>query len=104
MICGSERQISVWNALDVPAARVGGREYVKVWFVSVLRERRTTSGRTVFSSIKQARQTIAGVMLEGRTTAGIYPVAFLFIEVPVEEIDVNVHPAKTEIRFSKKTR
>jgi DNA mismatch repair protein MutL len=35
---------------------------------------------------------------------GRYPLAALFIEMPADLVDVNVHPAKSEVRFNQKDR
>jgi len=35
----------------------------------------------------------------GHIPKGRYPIAFLFLELPPSQVDVNVHPAKREIRF-----
>ena len=35
-----------------------------------------------------------------RMVSGRYPVCFLNIEIPLSSVDVNVHPTKTEVKFS----
>lgn len=86
----------------------GGREYVaKIsGFISAPRERRTTRDSQYFFVNKRfvRDKTVAGGLLEGYRSVlphGVYPVAFLFLEMPLDEIDVNVHPAKTEVRFRR---
>lgn len=86
----------------------GGRDFVAkiTGFISAPRERRTTrDAQYFFVNQRFVRdKTIAGGLLEGYRSVlphGVYPVAFLFIDIPLEEIDVNVHPAKTEVRFRR---
>ena len=105
-----ERAFQIFGAglLDSLLPVSGGRDFIaKVsGFVSAPRERRTTrDGQYFFVNQRFVRdKTIAGGLVEGYRSVlphGVYPVAFLFIDVPLEEIDVNVHPAKTEVRFRR---
>lgn len=86
----------------------GGRDHVArvSGFISAPRERRTNRDSQYFFVNQRfvKDKTIAGGLLEGYRSVlphGVYPVAFLFLDVPPDEIDVNVHPAKTEIRFRR---
>lgn len=101
-------QIFGGGLLDGLLPVAGGREYVArvTGYVSAPRERRTNrDSQYFFVNQRFVRdKTIAGGLLEGYRSVlphGIYPVAFLFIDVPLEEVDVNVHPAKTEVRFRR---
>src|SRR5205814_6037407 len=82
-----------------PIARVRG-------FVSAPRERRTSrDAQFLFVNGRFVRDRLIGRALsEGYRSIlphGVYPAALLFIDVPLEEVDVNVHPAKTEVRFRR---
>lgn len=105
-----ERAFQIFGAglLDSLLPVNGGREYVaKIsGFISAPRERRTTRDAQYFFVNKRfvRDKTIAGGLLEGFRSVlphGVYPVAFLFLDIPLDEVDVNVHPAKTEVRFRR---
>ncbi len=105
-----ERAYQIFGAQTVESLlRVeGGREFVaKIsGYVSAPRERRSTrDGQYFFINGRFVRdKIIAGGLLEGFRAVlphGVYPLAFLFLEIPFEEIDVNVHPSKTEVRFRR---
>ena len=75
-------------------------------FVSAPRERRTSrDGQFLFVNGRFVRDRLIGRALSEAYRSilphGVYPAALLFIEVPLEEVDVNVHPAKTEVRFRR---
>src|SRR2546423_4032280 len=75
-------------------------------FVSAPRERRTSrDAQFLFVNGRFVRDRLIGRALsEGYRSIlphGVYPIALLFIDVPLEEVDVNVHPAKTEVRFRR---
>ena len=75
-------------------------------FVSAPRDRRTSrDAQYLFVNGRFVRDRLIGRALsEGYRSIlphGVYPAALLFIETPLEEVDVNVHPAKTEVRFRR---
>ena len=45
-----------------------------------------------------------GDLYQGVLPARRYPVAFLFVQLPAGEVDVNVHPAKLYVRFRRADR
>jgi DNA mismatch repair protein MutL len=75
-------------------------------FVSAPRDRRTSrDAQYLFVNGRFVRdRLIARALSDGYRAVlphGVYPAALLFIEIPLEEVDVNVHPAKTEVRFRR---
>jgi len=84
---------------DSQIARITG-------FVSAPRDRRTSrDSQYLFVNRRFVRDRMIGRSLsEGYRSIlphGVYPAALLFIDTPLEEVDVNVHPAKTEVRFRR---
>ncbi len=92
------------NLLEVDG---GHAEVARVTgFVSAPRDRRTSrDSQYLFVNRRFVRDRMIGRSLsEGYRSIlpyGVYPAALLFIETPLEEVDVNVHPAKTEVRFRR---
>jgi len=105
-----ERSFQIFgaNVLDSLIPVEGGREYVAriSGYVSAPRERRTNRDSQYFFVNRRfvRDKIVAAGLSEGFRSIlphGVYPVALLFLDIPVEEIDVNVHPAKTEVRFRR---
>ena len=53
--------------------------------------RRLVRDRLLLHAISEAYRNIVPF--------GVFPVVLLFLDMPYEEVDVNVHPAKIEVRF-----
>ena len=74
----------VWGLLGGPATVRGRRQFVFV-------NRRLLRDRAVLAAFyRSVREVWRG---------DDFPALFLFLDVPPEEVDVNVHPQKAEVRF-----
>ena len=83
---GEPRFLSLHGFIGPPDVSRSNRSHVHIFI----------NGRPVDEPvvIRALRDGYAGAMAPKR-----YPVAFLFLEVEPEDVDVNVHPAKREVRL-----
>ena len=81
-----ERGMRLRALLGRPVAARSSGKYQYVFL-----NRRFIRDRFILHAVKEAYR---GLMEPNK-----YPVVFLFIEMPSEDFDVNVHPTKVEVRF-----
>lgn len=80
-----------------------GGTRVEALFASPEVTMKTSKGMWFFAQNRwiQDRTLQAAVMESFRTTLmhGEYPIAVVWVEVPTDEIDVNIHPTKSQVKF-----
>jgi DNA mismatch repair protein MutL len=91
-----ERLVEIEPARD-QALRLGG-------FVSEPQAQRPNRNSVhVFVNRRLVRDSLVlkaiSSAYENLMPKGVFPFALLFLEIPPEEVDVNVHPAKIQVRF-----
>jgi DNA mismatch repair protein MutL len=79
---------SIWGLLSKPGKLVSIKPQ-DFFFVN----KRWVRNLSIFQALKEG--------YKGRILEGYYPFAILFLNVPYDEVDVNVHPTKREVKFEK---
>jgi DNA mismatch repair protein MutL len=86
-------------ALANDAAQVSG------WVASPRVNRSTSRGIHLFVNRRHVKaRTLLHAVMQGfrqRLMKGQFPVAVCFVTVPPDQVDVNVHPTKHEVRFAR---
>ncbi len=83
---GADGDVRVWGYVGLPQE---SRSNTKMQIL--LLNGRPIRDRALQHALQEAYR---GLLLTGR-----YPVAFLWLEIPPDAVDVNVHPTKAEVRF-----
>lgn len=76
----------ITGMIGSPAVSRGSRDYLS-FFVN----RRWITSRTLAWAVEEAYH---GLLMQGK-----HPVAIINISLPANEVDVNIHPTKTEVKF-----
>ena len=119
----NEKVVKNWSAAPDPADRVTdilgrnvkGRLYrlefenrhlsASGWLAASGVNRSTTRGVYVYINGRFVRDRVIRHALmagyTGRLMKGRFPVAVLFLTIPFDRVDVNVHPTKHEVRFAE---
>jgi DNA mismatch repair protein MutL len=89
------------NALAVDAERAGYRLTGHAGLPTL--HKRTSASQFLFVNGRPVRDKLLLGAVRGAymdfVASDRHPVVVLFLALPAEEVDVNVHPAKTEVRF-----
>src|SRR5579862_7396166 len=83
---GQEGKLRVTGFASRPEVQRTNRNGIYI-FVN----RRLVRDRLLLHAIHEAYRNV--------TPPGVFPVVLLFLDLPYQEVDVNVHPAKIEVRF-----
>jgi DNA mismatch repair protein MutL len=81
-----DKGIKISGMVAAPAINRSTRNYISL-FVN----RRWVSNRNLIWAVEEAYH---GLLMTGK-----HPVAVINVEVPLQDVDANVHPTKTEVRF-----
>ncbi len=81
-----ENRSKVYGFASRPPSGILNRKH-QIYFIN----KRPVRESSIQAAINQA--------YEGILEKNLFAEAFLFISVPLEDVDVNVHPAKSEVRF-----
>ena len=81
-----ENGIKIWGYVSKPECNKYNREY-QLFFVN----RRYIKSKTLYKAVEQAYKEYMMV--------GKYPIIFLFLDIDPKFVDINIHPAKLDVKF-----